>query len=165
VITHPEEGAGSREQAVSEETAFVLEPHEARLLVEVGFLAAGAGDVKRADTIFTALQALRPGRAYPLIGQAVALMNAGRAHEAVARMEQARGADAVEQSQIDAWHGLALQLSGHAGQGRRVLEQAASQGQGEGRMLARGLLGLEAENTGGGPARPEGQEGSKQAWK
>jgi len=149
---------GSAGQAVSEETAFVLDSREARLLVEVGFLAAAGGDVERADTIFGALQGVRPGRAYPAIGQAVALMNAGRAAVAAVRLEQAHGADAIEQAQIDAWRGLALQLSGRQAHSRKVLEQVATQGEGEGRSLARILLGWDDDGAPGAPDQPVGRE-------
>ncbi|WZB74527.1 hypothetical protein WJ972_28765 [Achromobacter insuavis] len=48
------------QEAVSQETAVVLSADDARLLAEVGFLAAGAGDAARAEIIFNALRRLRP---------------------------------------------------------------------------------------------------------
>lgn len=133
-------------QAVSPETAFVLAADDARLLTEVGFLAAGAGDAARAETIFKALRRLRPVAAYPLIGLAVAWMNAARAPEAVALLESAVLADPGERALLDAWRGFALQLAGRNGESRRLLE-AVAQGQGEGATLARGLLGLPREGA------------------
>jgi predicted Zn-dependent protease len=133
-------------QAVSSEAAFVLAADDARLLTEVGFLAAGAGDVARAETIFKALRRLRPAAAYPLVGLAVAWMNAGRAPEAVSLLESAVIAEPGERALLDAWRGFALQLSGRNGESQRLLERVA-RGEGDGPALARGLLGLPREGA------------------
>jgi predicted Zn-dependent protease len=133
-------------EAVSPKTAFVLAADDARLLTEVGFLAAAAGDAARAETIFKALRRLRPGAAYPLIGLAVAWMNAARAPEAVALLESAVLADTEDPALLDAWRGFALQLAGRNGESRRLLESVA-QGEGDGPTLARGLLGLPEESA------------------
>ncbi len=133
--------------AVSEETAFVLEADDVRLLTEVGFLAAASGDLARTRAIFTALQLARPGRAFPRIGLAVGLMNAGRASEAAHLLGESVGENAEEQTLLDAWRGLALQLAGHGAESRRVLEDAAQTGDTEGARLARGLLGQDDRMT------------------
>ena len=133
-------GAGN-EAAVSPETAFVLDGDDARFLTEVGFLAAGAGDVARAGIVFGALRRVRPGRAYPLIGLAVAHMNAGQAADAVRLLEAAPAADDEERGLMQAWLGLALQVEGRRGESQRVLQSAAT-AQGEGAALARRLLGM-----------------------
>jgi len=130
--------------AVPDGTAFVLDAQDARLLTEVGMLAAGAGDVKRADAIFGALRQLRPGRAYPLVGLAVARMNAGRAIEAARLLESdAALDDAGERTLAQAWRGLALQLAGRGEASRRLLTETAGL-PGAGARLARQLLGLDA---------------------
>ena len=134
-------GAASSQAAVSGETAFALEAAHARLLTEVGFLAAGRGDVARADVIFGALRLWRPGQAYPWLGLAVARLNAGKADEAVTILEQAHCADAEDAALLDAWRGLALQLAGCCVQSRLLLEKVA-EGEGPGPRLARSLLGL-----------------------
>ncbi|MBB1625144.1 tetratricopeptide repeat protein [Achromobacter sp. UMC71] len=135
-------GAGSA-MAVSGETAFVLEADDARCLAEVGFLAAGRGDVARADAIFNALRALRPGRAYPWLGLAVARLNAGRADEAVRLLEQGEASAAAERGLLSAWRGLALQLAGRNAESVRLLQACADAGAGgEGAVLARSLLGM-----------------------
>ncbi|MFD4840242.1 hypothetical protein ACFWP0_22270 [Achromobacter sp. NPDC058515] len=143
----PETRRDADSAAVSTEAAFVLEADDAHLLTEVGFLAAAAGDVARADIIFGALKRLRPGKGFPLIGLAVVRMNAGRAGEAALLLEQARCDNAEDQGLLRAWQGLALQLDGRAGQSRSVLN-AAAHGEGAGARLARGLLGQDA------PAHP-----------
>lgn len=132
--------------AVSDETAFVLDADDARVLTEVGFLAAGRGDVARADVIFQALRALRPGRAYPWLGLAVARLNAGRADEAVRLLEQGEASAAAERGLLAAWRGLGLQLAGRTAESTRLLQACAQGGEGaEGIALARSLLGLPAE--------------------
>jgi len=147
--------AGIKEDpAVPSGTAFVLDAQEARLLTEVGMLAAEAGDVARADRIFDALRALRPGRAYSYIGLALARLSAGRAAEAVRLLESAAAVDdPAERGVLEAWRGLALQIDGHAAESRRVLNAAAGMS-GEGATLARRLLGLE-DDAARMPSRPE----------
>lgn len=129
------------ETAVSSETAFVLDSDEIHLLTEIGFLAAGAGDLHRAATIFNALQQLRPERGFPLVGLAVAHLNAGKSAEAVALLERVHLASPGEQALLDAWRGFALQLSGHLDQSRRLLETVMQHDNGDGAALARALLG------------------------
>jgi hypothetical protein len=133
--------AAPSQAAVSIEAAFALEAVQARLLTEVGFLAAGRGDVARADAIFGALRLWRPGRAYPWLGLAVARLNAGRADEAVRVLEGVDCDDAEDTALLQAWRGLALQLAGRLAQSRQVLEKVA-EGEGPGPCLARSLLGL-----------------------
>lgn len=123
------------------EAAELLSPYDARLLTEVGFLAAATGDVLRAERIFGGLARLRPGRAYPSVGLAVAWMNAGRAADAVVLLEKAQATDPEERATLDAWRGFALQLAGRIGESRRVLDTLAAQ-EGDAGRLARGLLGL-----------------------
>ena len=125
--------------------AFVLEPVDAKLLTEIGFLAAYQGDVDRADAIFDALVAVRPGRAYPWVGKTLARFHVGRATEAAAFLERVSSTDEDEAAVLQAWRGMALQLSGHAAQARTLLEQLTD-GTGPGHLLARSLLGLPEGN-------------------
>ncbi|WP_276807908.1 hypothetical protein [Castellaniella defragrans] len=122
----------------------MLEADDARFLTEVGMLAAGCGDVPHADTIFNALRRLRPDRAYPLIGLAVARLNAGRAAEAARLLQDAGLADPEERAVAQAWCGLALQLAGRGAESRRALVEAAAL-PGDGGVLARRMLGLAVE--------------------
>ena len=92
----------------------MLDARDARLLTEIGMLAAEAGDVARADAIFGALRRVRPARAYPYIGLVLARMAAGRAGEAVRLLEDAEVGDPLERGVLHAWRGLALQLAGTA---------------------------------------------------
>lgn len=142
---HPPPGTGvTRFEAASTEVAFVLDASDARFLTEVGMLAAGRGDVARADRIFTFLRGVRPDRAYPLLGLAVARLNAGRAAEAVGVLRGVELPDLEEQAVVQAWCGLSLQVAGRSAESRRVLFKAA-QGSGEGASLARQMLGMAAD--------------------
>ena len=120
--------------------AFVLEADDARFLAEVGMLAAGRGDVPHADAIFDALRRLRPQRAYPLVGLAVARLNAGHAEDAVRLLETVALSDPEEHAVVRAWYGLALQLAGRNAESARVLTEAAVL-PGDGGLLARQMLG------------------------
>jgi len=142
---HPPPGTAiSGSEAASTEVAFVLDAREARFLTEVGMLAAGRGDVTRADKVFTFLRHQRPDRAFPLIGLAVARLNAGTPAEAVRLLQDIRLPDADEQGVVQSWCGLALQLAGRSAESRHVLHEAA-QGRGDGAVLARQLLGLASD--------------------
>ncbi|MEO5672264.1 MAG: hypothetical protein ABIR26_16370 [Ramlibacter sp.] len=102
-----------------------LEPDDVRLLTAVGFLAAGRGDVRRAEVIFSALERVRPAGAYCFVGMAMAYLNAGRADDAARVLH--RGLSAVEKEDlghIHAFRGLALQLAGRANASLRALEEA-----------------------------------------
>ncbi|MVW78579.1 hypothetical protein [Bordetella sp. 02P26C-1] len=125
------------------ELAFVLEAEDARLLTEIGFIAAYQGDVVNADAVFDGLARVRPGRAYPWVGKALARLYVGRADEAAKFLEQQmpKMADEEEANLLQAWWGLTLQVSGHAARARALLEQLVD-GSGPGTTLARSLLGL-----------------------
>lgn len=127
--------------SVSSESAIVLAAADAKLLTEIGFLAADQGDVVRADAVFDALCRLRPGRAYPWLGKTLARFHAGRADDAAMFLERVLCQDKDENAMLQAWRGLALQLAGHSAQSRTLLERVA-QGSGPGPLLARTLLGL-----------------------
>jgi hypothetical protein len=125
-----------------------LDSGEIRLLTELGFVAAGGADVDRAAEIFRALTHLRPQRAFPYIGWAMAHLNAGQSQEAIGVLESARVAigaarDPDEMADIETFRGLALQQAGRGAESRRTLEWVAGQAAGDAGRLARRLLGLE----------------------
>lgn len=137
VLTRAAADSGSN---VQPETACGLTAGEVRALTEIGFLAATTGHHQSAETIFSGLEQIRPGRLSARFGFAVAWIYAGRASDAVVLLEQLTCGTEDERATRDAWLGMALQLSGHAGRGRQVLAAAAQAG-GTGGALARGLLG------------------------
>ena len=125
----------------------LLTPEDVRLLTQVGFLAAGAGDVPRAERILGALARVRAQRAFPHVGRALAWMNAAQPHEAVRLLEQAPpgAAHGEDADTLAAFLALALQLDGRSSESRRALQKLlrnAPQGtDNEGLRLARRMLG------------------------
>lgn len=106
----------------------------------MGFLAAAQGDVRRAQVIFHALEKVRPQASFPYVGMAVALMNAGRHDEAAQELDRGlASAGAVEQPELQAFRGLALQLAGRASESLRALQVAGDV------PLARAMRGERAE--------------------
>lgn len=131
--------------AAQTETETALAAADAKLLCEIGFLAAYQGDVARADAVFDALVRIRPGRAYPWVGKTLARFHVGLAHEAAVFLERAPATDPDEVATLQVWRGFALLLSGHAQQARTLLQKLAK-GSGPHHDLARSLLGLPEEN-------------------
>lgn len=141
-MTHEQSAVHPNSQAVD---VFVLDAAEAKLLTELGFIAAYQGDVDRADAVFGGLARVRPGRAYPWIGKALARFHVGRAEEAAMLLEkQALLTHEQDIALLQAWRGMALQLSGHSSQAHSLLEKVAA-GKEPGCELARALLGVSQE--------------------
>ncbi|MET1115649.1 MAG: hypothetical protein ABWY08_11960 [Comamonas sp.] len=121
------------------------DPADIRLLTQVGFLAAGHGDAPRALHIFDALAVLRPNRAFAFVGLACALMNAGRAAEAVQRLQALHLPEGPERDMLHAFQALALQLAGRASESTQLLRQIAArvpqEPPSDGAQLAARMLG------------------------
>lgn len=95
-------------------TDTLLSPEEIRLLSALGFMAARAGHVVPAIRIFEGLATLRKDKAFPYVGLALAMICVG-AYGDAARVLGGRGMAACPgDPEIEAYLGLALQLSGHA---------------------------------------------------
>ena len=118
---------------------------DVQLLAQVGFLAAGRGDAAAALRIFEALALLQPDRAFAYVGQATALLNAGRASEAAQRLHAVHLPAGSEADMLEAFRGLALQLAERRGEStyvlRRLADRARQPGASEGALLAARLLG------------------------
>ena len=117
-----------------------------RLLTEIGFLAAGRGDLARAEAIFGALLALRPAKATGHVGIAMALLNRGRFADAAQRLDAVVLPPGEDRDLVRAIQGLALQLDRRQAEATRLLralagQTAPPQGQTDGMRLARSLLG------------------------
>jgi len=130
---------------------------DVRLLTEIGFLAAVKGDVMRAEKIFSALLLFRPGKAFAHVGLAVALMNAGRAGDAVAHLTAATPDPGEDAEMVQTMLGLALQLDGRSHQSQQVLRKlvgppAACNAASDSARLARKLLGEHPEGTNATPS-------------
>jgi len=89
----------------------------------VGFLAAGVGDIRRAEIIFGALVRFRPQRAFAHVGRAIAYSNAGRHDEAARILADALVlvADVSERCELEAFRGLVLHLGGRTSESVRAL--------------------------------------------
>lgn len=129
---------------------------DVQLLTQVGFLAAGRGDAAAALRIFEALALLRPDRSFAYVGLAVALLNAGRAGEAVQRLDAVRLPGGPELDMLEAFKGLALQFAERRGEStyvlRRIVGRARPADASPGALLAAGLLGEEIGAA--SPSRP-----------
>ncbi|MBS7777592.1 tetratricopeptide repeat protein [Acidovorax sp. CCYZU-2555] len=116
-----------------------------QLLTQVGFLAAGRGDVAAALRIFEALALLRPDRSFAYVGLATALLNAGRAGDAVQRLDTVHLPRGPELDMLEAFKGLALQFAERRGESTYVLRQIVGRARqadaSPGALLAAGLLG------------------------
>lgn len=89
-------------------------PELVQMLVEVGYLAAGSGRAAQALAIMDGVKAMRPDRAAPYVGTALAHLNAGRPAEAV-RVLREEGLAAVAANEADSvrvFLALALQIDG-----------------------------------------------------
>lgn len=115
------------------------------MLTEIGFLAAGRGDIPKAEAIFGALRSLRPQRAFAYVGLAVAYLNADRQEEAAQLLWQslAQVDDPGERADIEAFRGLALQLAGRHSESIKALESAGPH------MIALSMLGAVAAGGAG----------------
>lgn len=134
------------------------EAADVQLLTQVGFLAAGRGDAPRALRIFEALALLRPERAFVYVGLAATLLNAGRAMEAVQRLQAVRLPPGPETDMLDAFKGLALQLADRSGESTYVLRQVVNRARPgrvcEGALLAARLLGEDLSPSPGPEPEP-----------
>lgn len=133
---------------------------DVQLLIQVGFLAAGRGQVAAALRIFEALAVLRPDQAFAFVGMGSALMNAGRAAEAVQRLQAVSLPPGAEADMLDSFKAVALQLAGRHSESRSLLRQlllrAGQAAPSPGARLAARLLG-EASDMQPRPA-PAGPE-------
>jgi hypothetical protein len=93
--------------------------------------------VRRAEAIFSALRSSRPQGASPYVGLAMALVNGGRADDAVRELDRglAAATDEATRAELNAFRGLVLQLAGRASESVRALRSAASH------PLAQAMLG------------------------
>lgn len=141
---------------VSEYSVTTLDPQrqidgllasDVQMLTQIGFIAAGAGDIRRAKAIFSGLQAVRPERAFAWVGEATAWMNAAQPAEAVRCLRAFQGQSGAEHDMVQAFLGLALQLDGQMQASVRTLQASAYQSVSpatEGMQLARQILGSDS---------------------
>ncbi len=94
-----------------------------QLLMEIGYLAAGYGFYKEANTIFKGVRAARPKSEFPFIGMAVVKMNQGKYHDAIAVLNDHALRNNPESGLAKSFLGLALKLAGDTRKSREILLQ------------------------------------------
>ncbi|MGE0329467.1 MAG: hypothetical protein AB7P37_02105 [Ramlibacter sp.] len=102
-----------------------LQPHEFRLLAEIGCLAGQTGDLMRASTIFSALETCRPDAAIPYVGMSVALLLRRNHPEVLSTLD--RGLKAVspgDRADVHAFRALALHMAGRIAERDRAIHAA-----------------------------------------
>ncbi len=144
--------------ALGESFADPFTPAEFQRLAEIAFVAAGKGWLAQASQLFGCLIDLAPQRALPHIGLALALMNGGRADEALRVLERAEklvaeGDEASSESEmsdrrdesalIRAFYGVALKLAGRTAECFRILQALSDRpGHDHAGRIARSMLGV-----------------------
>jgi hypothetical protein len=113
-----------REPAV---TTAVLSSAEVRLLLEVGFLSCGAGNIKAAESIFLGLRALRPDEALSFIGLAMARIEAGAAQDAVSMLRGAAGYLFSKNIEYKVFLSISLIAAGQRNEAERELHKLLSE--------------------------------------
>lgn len=141
-----------------------LSADDARLLSDIGFVAASSGQTRQAVQIFQSLTLVRPMRAFPYLGLALTHLNAKDAAAAVSALALGRRVLGDWSAPLDAGHtdqaehaedlamlGVFTGIAAHADQRRaegfQHLRQALQEAPPEGpaARLARSLLGLAGE--------------------
>jgi len=123
--------------------ADLLSAEDARLLTQLGFSALKHGFLARAEAIFVGLRIAREARAYPCVGLAMVAIARRQVESAVAVLENVALVDPAEQSIVDAYRGLALQLAGRHRESQVALRASLESGcHSEGALLARTMLDL-----------------------
>ena len=117
----------------------------AKLLLEIGEMAAWSGDTNDARKILEGLQASRPDSPLPAVGLAVAYMNEGRNELAMMVLTDALQQD--ESCDIARWHlALACKLGGLDDRSRKLCQQVIDAGRDETSIqLAEILLAVPTE--------------------
>lgn len=114
--------------ASSPDTGEILCSEEIRLLVDVGFVAAGLGLVPQAQAIFDGLRLFRPDASFADIGISTALMNAGQADEAVRFLQRRHDRVSPSDQTLQVFLGVAMRLAGRTGESEAILRRVVQRG-------------------------------------
>ena len=113
----------------STELQFPLASNEIRLLAELGFMAAASGQVAAATEIFEALIRLRPTKAFPYVGKAVAFLYVGSFTSAIELLSLASQIVETDQEQIWIYLALAFQRNGFVDKARKIFNHLLDSGE------------------------------------
>jgi Flp pilus assembly protein TadD len=128
--------------AAAQASDMALQPVEVRRLVSIGFYAVLNGKPEAGQRLFEALSVVRPDESFPRIGCALALMQRGRAEEAVRVLEDALGR-CPNDDQVRVFLGMSLRLANRGSQAGAVLAPLAERSSDSaGTRFARQLLKL-----------------------
>jgi len=102
-----------------------------QLLMQIGFLASGRGNISGAETIFSGVQAQRPESEYPLIGRAVNRLN-DLDYEGAIRILISEALEKNPESDLaKGFLGFALRKAGLTGHSREVCREVVDAGRDE----------------------------------
>jgi tetratricopeptide (TPR) repeat protein len=116
-----------------------LDADDLRLLLEIGYVAAGNGYFQEAEAIFRGVAAKRPESTAPSIGRAIAALNRGSAAEAAAILETER-TRCPQDDLLRAFLGLALKSAGRTAESVALLNAVLDSADPTAANLARALL-------------------------
>lgn len=105
----------------SELAQYPLSSDEIRLLAEIGFMAATAGQVVPATRIFEGLCILRPHQPFPYIGLALSRMFVGAWQDAIRILRDEGLRVNPDNPELQLYLCLALLVAQQPGQGERLL--------------------------------------------
>jgi len=94
-----------------------------QLLMEAGFLAVGKGMFPQATAIFAGVAAVRPESELPIVGQAIAQMNSGRADDAIQTLKNKALVLNPDSQIARSFLGLALKIGGFQAESRALLSE------------------------------------------
>lgn len=120
----------------------VLDTAEVQMLIEIGLMGCGAGNVKEAESIFEGLSTVRPHQSSWLIGLAMSRLEAGAAQEAVAIMRNASDTPFFRNPECTVFFAMCLIAAGRRSEAEHLLREQLSTFQIDGpeRSLALSLL-------------------------
>jgi len=120
---------------------FDLTADEARLLLNVAFMATGANRFQSAAKIFAVLEAFRPEAPAIAVGTAILLISALKFEETVAYVDDVGLVRFPGNAMLLAFKGMALQRLGRDKDADEVLRRASGQGDDPAAaQLAKGLM-------------------------
>lgn len=100
----------------------VLTSEEIRILVELGFLACGAGNTTAARKIFDGLRMGREDKGFAVIGAAMSMLEAGAAGEAVSLMRSNYLSVGKTNNDYQAFFAVCLIAAGHRHEAERTIK-------------------------------------------
>lgn len=130
------------------EASLPLDPDAMRLIAEIGFIGAQAGQAAASRALFQALQVLRPESTLPFIGRAMAELGSDQPQEAARILRDEGLKQYPADAELMAFLGLALHEAGQSAESNKILCAVVAQGTGDEphvrmamKLLSLGVLG------------------------